>query len=95
MASVWELITDSSGLPIQAGNTLWDHLNDLGSGVGGGDITVVEVSGIAIELSEESVEVMLESIEYEVEIDSDEIEVALDEHTIDVELNTDELDIEL
>jgi len=35
MANVWELITGNSTLPVQAGNTLWDHLNNLGGGGGG------------------------------------------------------------
>lgn len=30
---MWELITDASTLPIQPGNTLWDHLNNLGGGL--------------------------------------------------------------
>lgn len=30
--SLWNLITDASTLPVQTGNTLWDHLNNLNAG---------------------------------------------------------------
>ena len=32
MANLWELITNASTLPVQAGTTLWNHLNNLGAG---------------------------------------------------------------
>lgn len=36
MATVWELITESSTLPEQ--NDFWEHVNNLGSGEGGGSL---------------------------------------------------------
>lgn len=32
MANLWTIITDNSTLPVQAGNNLWDHLNNQAGG---------------------------------------------------------------
>lgn len=31
--SLWSIITGNSSLPVQAGNSLWDHLNSQSRGV--------------------------------------------------------------
>ena len=37
MATLWSIVTGNSTLPVQAGNTFWDHLNNQnGDGGGGG-----------------------------------------------------------
>jgi len=36
--NVWEIVTGNSTLPIQAGNTFWDHLNNQNTGTGTGSI---------------------------------------------------------
>ena len=78
MANVWELITDSSSLPVQAGNNLWNHLNALGGGVGVG-------SFIASELEIEIMELGVE-IESGIEVEMQEpIEIEID-NEISVEL---------
>lgn len=41
--NVWQLITQSSTLPIQAGNNLWNHINNLGAGSGGETIFVTKL----------------------------------------------------
>ena len=40
MATLWDIVTDNSSLPVQAGNTFWDHINNQQGGVGGGDVFV-------------------------------------------------------
>lgn len=33
--NLWQIITSNSTLPVQAGNTLWNHLNNQAGGAGG------------------------------------------------------------
>lgn len=34
MSNLWEIVTGNSTLPVQPGNTLWDHLNNQKAGDG-------------------------------------------------------------
>jgi len=36
MATLWDIITSNSTLPVQAGNTFWDHMNNQNTGSGSG-----------------------------------------------------------
>ena len=36
MPTLWDVVTGNSSLPVQAGNTFWDHLNSQQVSVGGG-----------------------------------------------------------
>jgi len=38
MATLWDVVTSNSTLPVQPGTTFWDHINNQQSG--GGDIIV-------------------------------------------------------
>lgn len=40
MPNLWDLITNKSTLPVQSGNSLWLHFNNLGSGSIGGLIPI-------------------------------------------------------
>lgn len=82
MSNLWELITNASTLPIQPGNTLWDHLNNLGAG---GPITLQIF---------EDIEVELDMCEYDIELESD-YEVELEANEFDVELDPEEFDVEV
>ena len=41
MATLWQIITGNSTLPIQAGNTFWDHINNQDGN--GGNIIIGNV----------------------------------------------------
>lgn len=78
MLNLWEIITNNSSLPVQAGNSLWDHLNNQQ----GGNVLVFGELDIELEMADFEVEieadyiiefendfvVELEDTEYEVEI---------------------------
>jgi len=82
MANIWELITNASTLPVQAGNTLWNHLNNLGAG-GPINLTIYE-----------DIEVELDMCDYDVALEQ-EYEVLLDPEEYDVELEPEELEVEI
>jgi hypothetical protein len=42
--TLWQIITGNSTLPIQAGNTFWDHLNNPKEGEGSGGVTLTNIS---------------------------------------------------
>lgn len=39
MPTLWDVVTNNSSLPVNSGNTFWDHLNNQAGG-GGGNIYV-------------------------------------------------------
>ncbi len=89
MATLWEIVTGNSTLPVQAGNTFWDHLNNQEGG--GGSVTVVEVAGIEVELDMESIEVMVEVDEIAVEVESaEEVTVEVTNEPIEITVELDE-----
>ena len=51
MGTVRQLVKDSSGLG--EGVAFRTHLLNLGSGTGGGDVTILEVSGIEVAVADE------------------------------------------
>ena len=70
MGTVRQLVKDSSGLG--EGVAFRTHLLNLGSG-GGGDITLLEVSGIEIAVADE---------EYVAVVDDDTISITIDDTPI-------------
>lgn len=38
MATLWDIVSGNSSLPVQAGNTFWDHINNQ---TGGGGTVIV------------------------------------------------------
>lgn len=76
MATLWEIVTGNSTLPVQAGTNFWDHLNNQAGGGGGPTQLVVleafvETNRIDIDATVEplAVEAEIELIEYSVEVD--------------------------
>jgi RNAse (barnase) inhibitor barstar len=41
--TLWQIITGNSTLPIQAGNTFWDHLNNQNTGTGSGYTSTIDI----------------------------------------------------
>ncbi len=82
MATVWELVTASSTLPEQ--NDFWDHLNNLGSGIG-------ECSGIVLY---DGLEIEMECTEKIAELDLSHLEVEV-EFVVEVELDSTEYEVEV
>ncbi len=70
MGNLWNIITDNSTLPIQAGNNLWDHLNNQAGG--GGDITLLEVSAIDVEIDDSPFVVEIIEQEYTVILEDED-----------------------
>ena len=64
--NVWELVTSSSTLAIQAGNTFWDHLNSLGAGGG-----IMIASSLSMDLDDEELTIDLDDEDLIMDIDED------------------------
>ena len=78
MATLWEIVTGNSTLPVQAGNTFWDHLNNQAGGGGGGPTQLLVIEAFA-ENIENEVDVLVGSVEVDVEIDGVSVEVVVDD----------------
>lgn len=52
MATLWDIVTGNSTLPVQAGNNFWDHLNNQ---AGGGQLVISEGTYITELITVESV----------------------------------------
>ncbi len=82
MATVWELITDSSTLPED--NIFWDHLNNLGNGI---STSVILLDGLEVEMGCPEYDIIIDLYGKEVEISPDmEFEVELDSIEYEVEV---------
>jgi len=92
MATLWETITENSSLPVQAGNTFWDHLNNQ---EGGGPITLTIYEDLAVELADCNYDVEMNEDAYEVELEESGFVIELDEPQLEIELDEDELTVEI
>lgn len=84
MENLWEIITGNSSLPVQLGNTLWDHLNNQ---QGGGPITLTIYEDLIVTLAEDDFIVELDEQNYEIELDESDFVVELDEPEFEVEIS--------
>lgn len=80
MPTLWEAVTTNSTLPIESGNTFWDHLNNQQAGGPGsiyGEIEVtLEMADIEVQIEPEYV-VVAEDTSYVVELEP--------EHMVEIE----------
>jgi hypothetical protein len=90
--NVWELVTGSSTLVIDPGNTLWDHLNNLG---GGGVLSFITQEIDIEEPLPGNLAVDVETFELTLLEGSDiDIDIA-EEDTISIDVTTDIVSIEV
>lgn len=90
MATLWETVTGNSTLPVQAGNTFWDHLqNQAGGGGGPTQLLVVEAF---VETNRIDIDATIEPLDVEVEVESLQLDVTI-EDGIAVEANVDRTEI--
>ncbi len=82
MPDTWTTLKDGSSL---TSGDAWDHLNNQIAGTGPGDGLVL-FDGLEVELSDNDLEVELESIEYDVEVGED-VEIEIDNIEYDLEVN--------
>lgn len=82
MATLWDIVTGNSSLPVQSGNTFWDHLN---SQQGGGSITLQIFNDIEVELDMCNYDIELEA-DYDIELDPNEFDVELEPEDYEVEI---------
>jgi len=75
MASLWEVVTSNSTLPVQSGTTFWDHLNNQSGDGGGGPSTIVanNFENFAVELADEGIDVVLQDDSIRIILDEDEM----------------------
>ena len=77
MATVWETVTGNSSLPVQAGNTFYDHLNNQ---VAGGVTRIVEGDPITLEQLNRAVSMDSETRSIEITDLQDSINMDLEEN---------------
>ena len=83
MATLWQIITGNSTLPVQNGVNLWDHLNNQAGGAGQGgilpvfykEISLEEFTPVELVLSTHDNELVIEDVVNEIVIDENEIDV--------------------
>jgi hypothetical protein len=85
MATLWDIVTGNSTLPVAPGNTFWDHINNqqAGGGAPGGvlpvfyrEIILEEIVPVQIELVAQPGELVIEELALsEIVIDENEIEM--------------------
>lgn len=88
MATLWETVTGNSTLPIQAGNTFYDHLLNQAGG-GGGPTQLVVIEAIH-ETNEVEFDVIVDPLSFVVEVEEYEA-ILEDEVTVDIEIDRTEI----
>ena len=78
MATLWDVVTGNSALPVRAGTTFYDHLNNQKTG--GGELRIVEGNFVSNIITQESVTELIDDsvISYDKmlsEVSSDMIDV--------------------
>ena len=89
--SLWLTITGNSSLPISPANNFWDHLNNQI----GGDITLIEVSGINLMVEEQEYIAVIEDDTINLVIDNPEYTLVVDDTEPDLVVDDDEIIVEI
>lgn len=84
MATLWEIVTGNSTLPVQAGVTFWDHLNNQQGG-GGGPTQYVVVEAVA-DSERQNIDALVEPLIVDVHVDAHE---AIIDGEIDIAVEVD------
>lgn len=90
----WELITNNSALPIQAGNTFWDHINNQKQS-GGENILVNYNSTIDMQLDQFEIVSTLDATEITQEVSLIELDISSTKFDVDIETANLTIEIEV
>lgn len=92
MATLWEVVTGNSTLPVAPGNTFWDHINNP-SGEGGGDGEPYPVFYQDIQVAAHVPDIRVETTLPKIEIETADVSVQADDR--DISINTPTINVEV